>query len=67
MPSKPRLAPVAKPVGLDPVTILKERENRLGTDNVLKWKDQLGIISQSFLHAVVKNQVFVSNTQQILT
>lgn len=29
MPSKPRLAPVAKPVGLDPVTILKERENRL--------------------------------------
>ena len=38
MPSKPRLAPVAKPVGLDPVTILKERENRLGTDNVYELK-----------------------------
>ena len=36
MPSKPRLAPVAKPVGLDPVTILKERENRLGTGIVCK-------------------------------
>ena len=35
MPSKPRLAPVAKPVGLDPVTILKERENRYDCSQLL--------------------------------
>ena len=37
MPNKPRLAPVAKPVGLDPVTILKERENRYDQVKAQYW------------------------------
>lgn len=43
MPSKPRLAPVAKPVGLDPVTILKERENRIQARIVLRIKELEGL------------------------
>lgn len=43
MPSKPRLAPVAKPVGLDPVTILKERENRIQARIVQRIRDLEGL------------------------
>lgn len=43
MPSKPRLAPVAKPVGLDPVTILKERENRIQARIVQRIKELEGL------------------------
>ena len=39
MPNKPRLAPVPKPAGLDPVAILKERESRIQARIVQRIKE----------------------------
>lgn len=41
--SKPQLAPVAKPTGLDPVAILKERENRIQARIVQRIKELEGL------------------------
>lgn len=41
--AKPQLAPVAKPMGLDPVAILKERENRIQARIVQRIKELEGL------------------------
>lgn len=41
--SKPQLAPVTKPTGLDPVAILKERENRIQARIVQRIKELEGL------------------------